>query len=130
MQKEEKVVHETGVEYRIKSGEKDTVHLQMEVPLALWERFLHWAEIQKLSVSDALLSLIRRQVSLPVSPDTVSGFYADLTRQHLEGELKRTGSILDFRLDEQTAAAIVESLCREYGTDNPVEIISLMRQRT
>ena len=106
----------------------EVAHVHLDVPRHLWERFVRWAEEQHLSTSEALLDLIRRKVA-PPTPEPTDGFYADLTRRHLEGTLEKSGSILDFQIDEATADAIREELYQEYGTYDAVEIINRMRDR-
>jgi hypothetical protein len=130
MESDEKdeTLRETGTAYVTEAAEKEEMmRVYFDVPQSLWKRFIRWAEEHHLSSTDALLSLIRRHVSPPVEVPT--GFYADLTRRYLRGELERTGSILDFRLSEEESKAFAESLCQEYGTDDVVEIIDRLRDR-
>lgn len=125
---EDKTLRETGTTYVAEAAEtNEMTRVYFDVPQSLWRRFMRWAEEQHLSSTEALLSLIQRQMAPPVEAPT--GFYADLTRRYLRGELERTGSILDFRLSEEESEAFAESLCREYGTDDVVEIIDRLRDR-
>ncbi len=114
--------------YVIGEAAGEVAHVHLDVPRHLWERFVRWAEERHLSTSEALLDLIRWHIA-PPTPEPTDGFYADLTRRHLEGTLEKSGSILDFRLSEEESAAFAESLRQEYGTDDVVEIIDRLRER-
>lgn len=125
---EDKVLRETGTAYAGEATETDEMtRVYFDVPQSLWKRFMRWAEEQHLSSTEALLSLIRRQVTPQIEAPT--GFYADLTRRYLRGELERTGGLPDFRLGEEESDAFAESLHQEYGTDDVVEIIDRLRDR-
>ena len=125
---EDKTLRETRTTYVAEAVEtEEMMRVHFDVPQSLWKRFIHWAEGQHLSSTDALLSLIRRQVAPPVESPT--GFYVDLTRRYLRGELERTEGLPDFRLGEEESEAFAESLRQEYGTDDAVEIIDRLRDR-
>jgi len=121
---EEKTLRETGTAYVGEAAETDEMtRVYFDVPQSLWKRFMRWAEEQRLSSTEALVSLIRRQVAPPVEAPT--GFYADLTSRYLRGELERTPGFPDFYFDEETVAAI----SRDLGTDDPVEWVERARDR-
>lgn len=120
----DKPLHEAGTAYVAEAAKtEEMIRVYFDVPQSLWKRFMRWAEGQHLSSTEALLSLIQRQVAPPVEAPT--GFYADLTRRYLRGELELTPGFPDFCLDEKTVAAISYDL----GTDDPVEWVERARNR-
>lgn len=106
----------------------DTVHVQLDIPRDVWARLAQWATMHQIKETEAAVQIIKQQVTSP--KDTrPAGFYADLNGRHLCGELEPGLRLIDIQVDECTARAIRRELGKEYGTDDPVEIIECMRNR-
>lgn len=106
----------------------DTVHVQLDIPRDVWVRLAQWATMHQIKETEAAVQIIKKQVTS--TEDTrPTGFYADLIGRHLRGELEPGPRLIDIQVDEYTAKAIRLELEKEYGTDDPVEIIERMRNR-
>jgi hypothetical protein len=106
----------------------DVVHMQLDIPRDVWIRLTQWASERQMEESEAVVQIIKHRVTRP--EDTyMTGFYADLVGQHLRGELEPGPCLSDIKVDEHTAAAIRQELENEYGTDDPVKIVELARNR-
>ena len=110
------------------SARGSIVHVQLDIPRDVWVRLAQWASERQLKESEAVVQIIKHQVTLPEDAH-LTGFYADLVGRQLRGALEPGPRLSDIKVDERAAAAIRQELENEYGTDDPVRIVDLVRNR-
>jgi hypothetical protein len=107
----------------------DVVHVQLDIPRDVWARLTQWATIHQIGETEAAVQLLEQQVAALQDQQGI-GYYAALVGQHLRGELEPGPRLAAIQVDEDVARAIRLELGQEYGSDDPVEIIARMRDRS
>jgi hypothetical protein len=109
-------------------SQADVVHVQLDIPRDVWNRLARWATEHHIREAEAAVQIIEQQVG-PSEGTSPTSFYADLIGRHLRGELEPGPHLVDIQVDESIAKAIRLELEKEYGIDDPVELVERMRNR-